>query len=486
MANFLSFERLEYYHGKLLDKINSLLSSKADKSEVNDLNEGFSEVIRQMYGSDMTESGAPTIREIATDEATKEGSKVQTNLNTHINDTTPHITAAERTKLSNITEGAQPNQNAFSKVKVGTTTIESDTATDTLEIVAGTGITVTPDETNDKITVTNAGVRSIGTGSTNGTISVNTNGTSANVAVKGLGSAAYTNSSAYDAAGTAQTKADAALASAKTYTNGKIDAIVGEGASETLDTIGEIAAAIEEHQEVTTALNAAIGNKANAADLTSHVNNTSNPHQVTKAQIGLGNVENKSSATIRSELTSSNVTTALGYTPPTADTHYTSKNVVGSSTATSNTTSVLTNGNVYLNSVENNKVTSAHKISGAGATTVTTDTNGNIIISSTDNNTTYVAATQSAAGLMSADDKKKLDGIASGANKITIDTALSSTSGNPVQNKVINTAIQSLISTNTTQTETLNNHTAILTDHTTKLNNITEITTAQIDSLFAK
>lgn len=36
---------------------------------------------------------------------------------------------------------------------------------------------------------------------------------------------------------------------------------------------------------------------------------------ITKAGIGLGNVENKSSATIRSELTSSNVTTALGYTP---------------------------------------------------------------------------------------------------------------------------------------------------------------------------
>lgn len=36
---------------------------------------------------------------------------------------------------------------------------------------------------------------------------------------------------------------------------------------------------------------------------------------ITKAGIGLGNVENKSSATIRGELTASNVTTALGYTP---------------------------------------------------------------------------------------------------------------------------------------------------------------------------
>ena len=46
-----------------------------------------------------------------------------------------------------------------------------------------------------------------------------------------------------------------------------------------------------------------------------HISNTSNPHSVTKAQVGLGNVENKSSATIRGELTSSNVTTALGFTP---------------------------------------------------------------------------------------------------------------------------------------------------------------------------
>lgn len=52
-----------------------------------------------------------------------------------------------------------------------------------------------------------------------------------------------------------------------------------------------------------------------ASNLSSHTSNTSNPHSVTKAQVGLGNVENKSSATIRGEITKSNVTTALGYTP---------------------------------------------------------------------------------------------------------------------------------------------------------------------------
>lgn len=65
--------------------------------------------------------------------------------------------------------------------------------------------------------------------------------------------------------------------------------------------------------------------KVNNADYTikdttarNHIANTSNPHSVTKSQVGLGNVENKSSATIRGELTSSNVTSALGFTPANA------------------------------------------------------------------------------------------------------------------------------------------------------------------------
>ena len=67
--------------------------------------------------------------------------------------------------------------------------------------------------------------------------------------------------------------------------------------------------------------------------------------------------------------------------------------------------------------------------------------------------TTYDIATQSAPGLMSKDDKNKLDRIETGANKTIVDTALSSTSTNPVQNKVINTALSTAntnISTNAT------------------------------------
>lgn len=65
---------------------------------------------------------------------------------------------------------------------------------------------------------------------------------------------------------------------------------------------------------------------------------------------------------------------------------------------------------------------------------------GNVTYDGT-SNVSATTATQSASGLMSAADKKKLDGIAKGATKITVDTALSNTSTNPVQNKVIHSAL---------------------------------------------
>lgn len=54
---------------------------------------------------------------------------------------------------------------------------------------------------------------------------------------------------------------------------------------------------------------------ATKESLNTHTGNTENPHEVTKSQVGLSNVDNKSSETIRSEITKENVTNALGYTP---------------------------------------------------------------------------------------------------------------------------------------------------------------------------
>ena len=49
-----------------------------------------------------------------------------------------------------------PAQNAFTRVTVGTTNIDADTATDALTLVAGDNITITPDATNDKITISSS------------------------------------------------------------------------------------------------------------------------------------------------------------------------------------------------------------------------------------------------------------------------------------------------------------------------------------------
>lgn len=54
-----------------------------------------------------------------------------------------------------------------------------------------------------------------------------------------------------------------------------------------------------------------------------HISSKANPHAVTKSQVGLGNVENKSGATIRAEMTKADVVSALGYTPPETSIGYT-------------------------------------------------------------------------------------------------------------------------------------------------------------------
>ena len=59
----------------------------------------------------------------------------------------------DKGKLDGIAVGAEVNQNAFGNILVGSTTIAADTKTDTLTFVAGTNVTLTPDATNDKLTI---------------------------------------------------------------------------------------------------------------------------------------------------------------------------------------------------------------------------------------------------------------------------------------------------------------------------------------------
>jgi hypothetical protein len=85
------------------------------------------------------------------------------------------------------------------------------------------------------------------------------------------------------------------------------------------------------------------------------------------------------------------------------------------------------NGVLYLwNKIKAVFLQTANLKAGSNVT-ITTDTDGSITVAAKD--TTYSAATTGAAGLMSASDKTKLDGIDTGANKYTLPTASSTLGG---------------------------------------------------------
>lgn len=106
-----------------------------------------------------------------------------------------------------------------------------------------------------------------------------------------------------------------------------------------------------------------------------------------------------------------------------------------------------------------------------GTVTVSQITNDNQghVTGMTDRTITIPSTTASttAAGLMSATDKSKLDSISANANQVTIDTALSGTSTNPVQNKVIKEALDTKADTASipTKTSELTNDSGFLTTH---------------------
>lgn len=82
-------------------------------------------------------------------------------------------------------------------------------------------------------------------------------------------------------------------------------------------------------------------------------------------------------------------------------------------------------------------------------------------------NTSDVATT-SKDGLMSLEDKVKLDGIATGANKTTVDTTVSATSSNPIANKTIksyvDTKVANIVNSAPETLDTLNELAAALGD----------------------
>lgn len=334
--------------------------------------------------------------------------------------------------------------------------------------------------TNTTIALTDT-TYTFASGDNNGTIKVTPSGGEAqNVAVEGLGSAAYTASTAY-ATSAQGTKADNAVPNTRKVNGKALSADITLSASD----VG----ALSSSTAYVSSVNGSSGAITNVAK--TNASNTFSGNQSVTGNLTVGGnlVVNGTNTTVNSttlavkdkliEVASGNtvaLTTPAGLVAPKYDgtnsgalvfdasgTAYVGDVVLDSSgnitvassalqpLATRSAESDLTNGNLLKWDGTNKTLVD----SGLATSTVATKSEvnakqdkltagTNITISGSTisaKDTTYSVATQSANGLMSSTDKTKLDGIASGANKITVDTAMSSTSTNPVQNKVVNTAI---------------------------------------------
>lgn len=168
----------------------------------------------------------------ATDDIARkaETDAVQANLDSHAADKVKHVTQAEHDKLQNIQAGAEVNQNAFSKIN----DVSAGSKTDTVTLVGGTGITITTDPANKRVSITATGEATPGPhalshiqGGTDVIPDAETGG------VSGLMSGADAKFVRQDGESKtgAQAKADAAEQAANEYTDQKVGEIVIDDAS---------------------------------------------------------------------------------------------------------------------------------------------------------------------------------------------------------------------------------------------------------------
>lgn len=182
------------------------------------------------------------------------------------------------------------------------------------------------------------------------------------------------------------------------YVDTKVAGIV-DSAPETLDTLNELSAALGNDPNFATTVATQIGSKADK----SHAHNIAD---VTNLQSTLDDKATQESFDSHTNNTTIHVTSA-DKTKLSGIEEGANKTTVDSALSSTSTNPVQ---NKVINSSLSGKV---DKVNGKGL--------------STNDYTT--------------DEKNKLAGIEAGANKTIVDTALSSTSTNPVQNKVVNTAL---------------------------------------------
>ena len=136
--------------GVTLEEVQALIDSSEENTTYTLTKNENNEIV--LTGSD----GSTTS---VTDTDTNTWRGIQNNLTS--DSTTDSLSAAQGKVLKDLVDGkassshthsAYVNQNAFSNIVVGSTTVSADSATDSLTLV-GSNVTLTPDATKDKVTI---------------------------------------------------------------------------------------------------------------------------------------------------------------------------------------------------------------------------------------------------------------------------------------------------------------------------------------------
>ncbi|MGN0138267.1 MAG: hypothetical protein ACI381_06660 [Candidatus Methanomethylophilaceae archaeon] len=205
---------------------------------------------------------------------------------------TEDFTSALKTKLSELYTKAQIDELISAIPKYAVVKVDalptSDISTTTIYLVPKTG---TGSDVHDEYLYINGSWELIGTTAfnleiTQGSSGISINGTalqSASTSVPGLMTSAQVTTLNGAATASALSAHTSDVANPHQVTKAQVG-------------LGNCDNTSDANKPISTATQAALDLKAAAADLTSHTGNTSNPHGVTKAQVGLGNCDNTSDA----------------------------------------------------------------------------------------------------------------------------------------------------------------------------------------------
>ena len=357
------------------------------------------------------------------------------------------MSATDKSRLDGlVATGGEANQNAFSNVVVGDKIITADNTTDTLTITAGDNITLTPDETNNGITISSKDTTYGAAGASLGLVKT----------------------------GGDATISDGVITIAEL--DSKVDKVDGKGLS-TNDLTATLKSnydtaythSQQAHAPADAEKNVIVGVQKNGADLTvnsstrkvnitvptktSELTNDSNFATISDVNAAKTIVDSALSFTSTNPVQNSVVKAALDGKVDTEQGKGLSTNDLTDSLKSNYDVAYTHSQQAHAPAdAEANVIVSIQK-NGTDLTITNKKVNITVPTKITDltNDSDFATTTQldtkvdkvTGKGLSTNDytteDKEKLAAIEDGANKTVVDAALSATSTNPVQNKIVNT-----------------------------------------------